>query len=218
MQNFILNSFAKRKSKQHIFLQTKKGAKFQEIQSRRSWISKFHESFGCTVSWISKIFIHEYSRNICSPMYALVHNYIHVYVFRGFNGCDVHGGCGVNDGRVDWDVHDVHDGLNDCGICDFYDFLDDFNIQYSVFLVVLIITIYMITLMIEVSVVSMMAAGYGSTDLRLDTSTKLKMVNYWWYWPHHKKKNLYLNYIYKLYLTKILLKPSYTDILKILEK
>ncbi len=24
-------------------------------------------------------------------------------------------------------------------------------------------------------------SGYGSTDLRLDTSTKLKMVNYWWY-------------------------------------
>jgi hypothetical protein len=62
------------------------------------------------------------------------------------------------------------------------------------------------------------ATGYGSTDLRLDISPKLKMVNYWWYWPHHKKKNLYLNYIYKLYLTKIFLKPSYTDILKILEK
>ncbi len=60
--------------------------------------------------------------------------------------------------------------------------------------------------------------GYGSTDLRLDTSTKLKMVNYWWYWLHHKKKNLYLNNIHKLYLTKIFFKPSCIDILKILEK
>ncbi len=31
---------------------------------------------------------------------------------------------------------------------------------------------------------------------------------------HHKKKNLYLNYIYKHYLTKIFLKPSYTDIMR----
>ncbi len=60
--------------------------------------------------------------------------------------------------------------------------------------------------------------GYGSTDLRLETSTKLKMVNYQWYRPHNKKQNLFLNNLYKLYLTKILFKPSYTDILKILGK
>jgi hypothetical protein len=60
--------------------------------------------------------------------------------------------------------------------------------------------------------------GYGSTYLRLDTSTKPKMVNYWWCWPHHKKQKLYLKKIYKLYLTKICFKPSYTDILKISEK
>ncbi len=34
----------------------------------------------------------------------------------------------------------------------------------------------------------------------------------------HKKQNLYLNHSYRLYLTKIFFKPSYTDILKILEK
>ncbi len=45
--------------------------------------------------------------------------------------------------------------------------------------------------------------GDGSTDLQLDTSTKLKMVSYWWYRPKHKKKNLYLNNICKLYLTEI---------------
>jgi hypothetical protein len=33
-----------------------------------------------------------------------------------------------------------------------------------------------------------------------------------------QKQNLYLNNIYKLYLTKIFFKPSCTDILKILEK
>jgi hypothetical protein len=54
--------------------------------------------------------------------------------------------------------------------------------------------------------------GHGSTDLRLDTSTKLKMVNYWWYRPHHKKQHLYLNNIYKIYFTKIFFKPSYTDV------
>ncbi len=61
-------------------------------------------------------------------------------------------------------------------------------------------------------------SGYGSTDLRLDTSTKLKMVTCWWYWHHHKKQNLYLNNIYKLYLTKVFFKPSCADILKILKK
>ncbi len=54
--------------------------------------------------------------------------------------------------------------------------------------------------------------------LRLDTSTKQKMVNCWWYWPHHKKQNLYLNNMYKLYLSKVFLKPSYADILKIFKK
>ncbi len=32
--------------------------------------------------------------------------------------------------------------------------------------------------------------GYGSTDLRLYTSTKLKMVNYWFYSLKHKKNNI----------------------------
>jgi hypothetical protein len=32
--------------------------------------------------------------------------------------------------------------------------------------------------------------GYGSTDLRLFTSTKLKIVNYWFYTLMHKKQNL----------------------------
>jgi hypothetical protein len=45
--------------------------------------------------------------------------------------------------------------------------------------------------------------GYGSTDLRLYTSTKLKMVNYWFYSLMHKKRNLYLNDIKKLYFAKI---------------
>jgi hypothetical protein len=37
--------------------------------------------------------------------------------------------------------------------------------------------------------------GYGSTDLRLYTSTKLKIVNYWLYSLMHKNQNLYLNNI-----------------------
>jgi hypothetical protein len=45
--------------------------------------------------------------------------------------------------------------------------------------------------------------GYGSTDLRLYTSTQLKIVNYWFYSLKHKKQNLYLNKIQKLYLAKI---------------
>ncbi len=34
--------------------------------------------------------------------------------------------------------------------------------------------------------------SYGSTDLRLYTSTKLKIVNYWFYSLKHKKQNLSL--------------------------
>ncbi len=37
--------------------------------------------------------------------------------------------------------------------------------------------------------------GYGLTDLRLYTSTKLKIVNYWFYSLKLKKQNLYLNNI-----------------------
>jgi uncharacterized membrane protein len=37
--------------------------------------------------------------------------------------------------------------------------------------------------------------GYGSTDLRLYTSTKQKIVNYWFYSLMHKKQNLCLNNI-----------------------
>ncbi len=37
--------------------------------------------------------------------------------------------------------------------------------------------------------------GHGSTDLRLYTSTKLKMVKYRFYSLKHKKQNLYLNNI-----------------------
>jgi hypothetical protein len=37
--------------------------------------------------------------------------------------------------------------------------------------------------------------GYGSTDLRLYTSTKQKIANYWLYSVMHKKQNLYLNNI-----------------------
>jgi hypothetical protein len=49
--------------------------------------------------------------------------------------------------------------------------------------------------------------------------TKLKIINNWWYCHHHKKQNLYLNNIYKLYLTNILLNHYiYTDTLKIFEK
>jgi hypothetical protein len=32
--------------------------------------------------------------------------------------------------------------------------------------------------------------GHGSTDLRLYTSTKLKIVNYWLYSPHVQKTKL----------------------------
>ncbi len=46
-------------------------------------------------------------------------------------------------------------------------------------------------------------SGYGSTDLRLYTSTKLKIVNYRFYSLMHKKQNLYLNNISTLYLAKI---------------
>jgi hypothetical protein len=35
--------------------------------------------------------------------------------------------------------------------------------------------------------------SYGSTDLQLYTSTKLKIVNYWLYSHMHRKQNLYLN-------------------------
>jgi hypothetical protein len=46
---------------------------------------------------------------------------------------------------------------------------------------------------------SLNTQGDGSTDLWLNTSTKLKIGNYWLYSLMHKK-NLYLNNIYKLYL------------------
>ncbi len=43
------------------------------------------------------------------------------------------------------------------------------------------------------------ATARHSTDLRLDTSTKLKLVNYWWCYCHKQKKlNLYPITIYKL--------------------
>jgi hypothetical protein len=42
----------------------------------------------------------------------------------------------------------------------------------------------------------MQSDGYGLTNLRLYTSTKLKMVNYWLYsLMHKKKKKLYSNNI-----------------------
>jgi hypothetical protein len=47
------------------------------------------------------------------------------------------------------------------------------------------------------------AIVYGSTDLRLYTSAKLKIVNYWLYSLMHNKQNLYVNNIQELYLTKI---------------
>jgi hypothetical protein len=37
--------------------------------------------------------------------------------------------------------------------------------------------------------------GCGSTDLRLYTSTKLKIVKYWLYSLMHKKKHFYFNNI-----------------------
>jgi hypothetical protein len=40
-----------------------------------------------------------------------------------------------------------------------------------------------------------LAHGYGLTKLRLYTSTKLKIVNYWFYSHMYKNKNLYLNNI-----------------------
>ncbi len=50
--------------------------------------------------------------------------------------------------------------------------------------------------------------------VRLNISTKLKIVNYCLYWPKHKKQNLYLNNK-KIISQRSFYLPSYTDILKI---